>query len=121
MGKMGLKNEQKSLGEKMEIVSRLKEISYDLERTTPGTQVYQKALIDIVGRIDTWTEGSASESGEQIKVLRREIPWLLNDMKTGKDRNDAAVMDMRRHVIDTLVQWNEFVGDSKVRKENNRI
>jgi hypothetical protein len=120
---VGIKNEQKSSTEKMEIISRIKEICYDLERTTPDTGEYQKELMNIVGRINTWTEGNNNESGEQIKVLRREILWLLNDMKTGKARNENDITDMREHVVETLVRWNEFIGSprSEEKGENLRM
>ena len=111
--KVGLKNEQKSSKEKMEIISRIKEISYDLERTAPETKGYDQELLDIVGRINTWTEGSNNESGEEIEVLRREILWLLNDIKTGKTRNEESIPDIRQHVVETLVRWNEFVGNPR--------
>ncbi len=111
--KVGLKNEQRSSGERMEIISRLKEISYDLERIAPETKEYDKELLAIVGRINTWTEGNNNETGEQIKVLRSEILWLLSDMKTGKARNEEAIPDMRKHVVETLVRWHEFVGSPR--------
>jgi len=63
--KVGLRNEQESSAEKMEIISRIKEISCDLERTAPETGEYQKELMAVVGRINTWTEGNNNESGEQ--------------------------------------------------------
>jgi len=121
--KVGLKNEQKSSEEKMEIISRIKEISYDLERTTPETGEYQKELMAIVGRINTWTEGNNNESGEQIEVLRNEILWLLNDLKTGKTRNGLAIPDMRKHVMELLMRWHEFVGSLRVEgsRENLRV
>ena len=123
MVEVGLKNEQKSSNEKMEIISRIREICYDLERTTPETGEYQKELLAIVGRINTWTEGNNNESGEQIRVLRREILWLLNDMKTGKARNEEAIPDMRKHVVETLVSWNDFVGSPSAEgsREDQRI
>jgi hypothetical protein len=89
--KVGVINEQRSSGEKMEIISRIKEISFDLERTAPETGEYQKELLAIVGRINTWTEGANSDSGEQVQALRKEILWLLNDIKTGKGRNGEAI------------------------------
>ena len=119
--KVGLKNEQRSSVEKMEIVSRIKEISYDLERTTPGTEEYQKELMAIVGRICTWTEGDNSESGKQIQALRREIIWLLNDMKTGEGRNEEAITDMRQHVMKALASWSEFIGDPRPPRTPDRV
>ena len=120
---VGLKNEQKSSTEKMELISRIKEISYDLERTVPETGEYQKELMPIVGRIDAWTEGNNNESGEQIRVLRSEILWLLNDVKTGIGRNQRAIPDMRKHVVETLVNWHDFVGSPRTEgsRKNLRI
>ena len=121
--KVGVINEQRSSGEKMEIISRIKEISFDLERTAPETGEYQKELLAIVGRINTWTEGANSDSGEQVQALRKEILWLLNDIKTGKGRNGEAIPDMRQHIVKTLVRWNQFVGSPRTEgsREHHRM